>query len=136
MGVTHAPTMYTDATSFAVNATNGNGALATLTRNGEIMGSATITNGSCNITFTAPGSTGTATLTVFGYNKITYIADINIVGGGTQYYNVSVMANPTDGGIVSGDGGYQAGQSCTVTATPNSGYTFTNRTAMHRECHA
>ena len=126
MGVTHAPTMYTDATSFAVNATNGNGALATLTRNGEIMGSATITNGSCNITFTAPGSTGTATLTVFGYNKITYIADINIVGGGTQYYNVSVMANPTDGGIVSGDGGYQAGQSCTVTATPNSGYTFTN----------
>ena len=126
MGVTHAPSMSTSATNFIVNATNGEGALATLTRNNEIMGSAIINNGTANITFAAPGTTGTATLTVFGYNKITYIATINIVGGGTQYYNVSVMANPTDGGIVSGDGGYQAGQSCTVTATPNSGYTFTN----------
>ena len=126
MGVTHAPSMSTSATSFLVNATNGEGAIATLTRNHEIMGSAIINNGTANITFAAPGTTGTATLTVFGYNKITYIATINIVGGGTQYYNVSVMANPTDGGIVSGDGGYQAGQSCTVTATPNSGYTFTN----------
>jgi len=126
MNVTHASTMSTNATSFMVNATNGNGALATLTRNNEIMGSATISNGSCTITFTAPGTTGTATLTVFGYNKITYIATINITGGGTQYYNVSVMANPTDGGTVSGDGAYQLGQSCTVTATPNAGYTFVN----------
>ncbi|MBR3427442.1 MAG: T9SS type A sorting domain-containing protein [Bacteroidales bacterium] len=126
MNVTHASTMSTNATSFMVNATNGNGALATLTRNNEIMGSATINNGVANITFTAPGTTGTATLTVFGYNKITYIATINITGGGTQYYNVSVMANPTNGGTVSGDGAYQLGQSCTVTATPNAGYTFVN----------
>ena len=126
MGVTHASSMSTSATSFMVNATNGNGALATLTRNNEIMGSATINNGVANITFTAPGTTGTATLTVFGYNKITYIATINITGGGTQYYNVSVMANPTNGGTVSGDGAYQLGQSCTVTATPNAGYTFVN----------
>ena len=126
MNVTHASSMSTSATSFMVNATNGNGALATLTRNNEIMGSATINNGVANITFTAPGTTGTATLTVFGYNKITYIATINITSGGTQYYNVSVMANPTDGGTVSGDGAYQLGQSCTVTATPNAGYTFVN----------
>ena len=126
MNVTHASSMSTSATSFTVNATNGNGALATLTRNNEIMGSATINNGTCNITFAAPGTTGTATLTVFGYNKITYIGTINITSGGAQYYNVSVMANPTEGGTVTGDGGYQAGQSCTVTATPNAGYTFTN----------
>ena len=126
MGVTHASSMSTSATSFIVNATNGNGALATLTRNNEIMGSAIINNGVANITFTAPGTTGTATLTVFGYNKITYIATINITGGGSQYYNVSVMANPTNGGTVSGDGAYQLGQSCTVTATPNAGYTFVN----------
>ena len=126
MGVTHASSMNTSATSFTVNATNGNGALATLTRNNEIMGSATITNGTCNITFAAPGTTGTATLTVFGYNKITYVGTVNITSGGAQYYNVSVMANPTEGGTVTGDGGYQAGQSCTVTATPNAGYTFTN----------
>ena len=128
MGVTHAPSMSTTATSFTVNATNGNGALATLTRNNEIMGSATIMNGTANITFTAPGTTGTATLTVFGYNKITYIATIQITQGGTQQYTVNVSANPNIGGSVTGGGTYNQGQSCTVTATPNAGYTFTNWT--------
>ncbi len=80
MNVTHASSMGTSATSFAVNATNGDGALASLTCDNEIMGSATIVNGTANITFTAPGTTGTATLTVFGYNKITYIATIDITG--------------------------------------------------------
>ena len=128
MNVTHASSMSTSATSFTVNATNANGALATLTRNNEIMGSATINNGTCNITFTAPGTTGTATLTVFGYNKITYIATIQITGGGTQQYTVNVSANPTIGGSVTGGGTYNQGQSCTVTATPNAGYSFTNWT--------
>ena len=128
MNVTHASSMSSSATTFTVNATNGNGALATLTRNNEIMGSATINNGTANITFTAPGTTGTATLTVFGYNKITYIATIQITGGGTQQYTVNVSANPTIGGSVAGGGTYNQGQSCTVTATPNAGYTFTNWT--------
>jgi hypothetical protein len=128
MNVTHASSMSTSATSFTVNATNGNGALATLTRNNEIMGSATINNGTCNITFAAPGTTGTATLTVFGYNKITYIATIQITGGGTQQYTVNVSANPNIGGSVTGGGTYNQGQSCTVTASPNAGYTFTNWT--------
>ena len=128
MNVTHASSMSTSATSFTVNATNGNGALATLTRNNEIMGSATINNGTCNITFAAPGTTGTATLTVFGYNKITYIATIQITQGGTQQYTVNVSANPNIGGSVTGGGTYNQGQSCTVTATPNAGYTFTNWT--------
>jgi hypothetical protein len=126
MNVTHEPSMSSTATSFTVNATNGNGALATLTRNNEIMGSATIVNGTCNITFAAPGTSGIATLTVFGYNKITYIAEIDIMQGGTQQYTVNVSANPANGGTVTGGGNYQIGQSCTVTATANSGYTFTN----------
>ena len=128
MGVTHASSMATTATSFTVNATNGNGALATLTRNNEIMGSATIVNGTANITFAAPGTTGTATLTVFGYNKITYIATIQIVSGGTQQYTINVSANPTIGGTVSGGGTYNQGQSCTVTASANNGYNFVNWT--------
>ena len=128
MGVTHASTMSTTATSFTVNATNGNGALATLTRNNEIMGSATINNGTANITFTAPGTTGTATLTVFGYNKITYSATIQIVNGGTQSYTINVSANPTIGGTVTGGGTYNQGQQCTVSASANAGFTFTNWT--------
>ena len=128
MNVSHASSMSSSATTFTVNATNGNGALATLTRNNEIMGSATINNGTANITFAAPGQTGTATLTVFGYNKITYIATINITSGGGTQYNVTVSANPTNGGTVTGGGTYNQGQSCTVTASANAGFTFTNWT--------
>ena len=41
-------------------------------------------------------------------------------------YNVSVSANPNEGGTVTGGGTYEEGQSCTVTATANEGYTFNN----------
>ncbi len=41
-------------------------------------------------------------------------------------YNVTVTANPTAGGIVSGGGTYDEGTTATVTATPNAGYHFVN----------
>ncbi|MCR5659248.1 MAG: leucine-rich repeat protein [Bacteroidales bacterium] len=46
----------------------------------------------------------------------------NIYGmcGGT----VAVSASPTEGGTVTGGGTFEAGQSCTVTATANEGYAF------------
>ena len=37
---------------------------------------------------------------------------------------ITLAANPTNGGTVSGGGTYQQGQTCTVHATPSSGYTF------------
>lgn len=43
-------------------------------------------------------------------------------------YNVSVSTNPNNGGSVTGDGAYEQGQSCTVTATANDGFTFDNWT--------
>jgi uncharacterized repeat protein (TIGR02543 family) len=43
-------------------------------------------------------------------------------------YSINVSANPSNGGNVTGGGNYPSGQSCTVTATANSGYTFTNWT--------
>ena len=45
-----------------------------------------------------------------------------------QTYTITVLANPTNGGTVSGGGPYQQGQTCTVHATANSGYTFLNWT--------
>ena len=39
-------------------------------------------------------------------------------------YTVTVSANPSNGGTVTGGGTYQQGQSCTVTAVPANGYTF------------
>lgn len=41
-----------------------------------------------------------------------------------ENYTVTVSANPRAGGSVSGNGKYNRGQSCTVTALANSGYTF------------
>lgn len=43
-------------------------------------------------------------------------------------YTVTVSANPSNGGQVSGGGTFTHGQSCTVTATANTGYTFSNWT--------
>ena len=41
-----------------------------------------------------------------------------------QNYNISISANPTNGGTVTGGGTYQQGQQCTVSATPASNFTF------------
>ncbi|MCF0200367.1 MAG: redoxin domain-containing protein [Bacteroidales bacterium] len=49
-------------------------------------------------------------------------------GGGTTQYTISTSSNPSAGGSTSGGGSYDEGASCTVHATANSGYTFTNWT--------
>lgn len=120
MNVTSNSTMESTATSYAVSATNADGALATLTLDGEILGSATITNGSANIAFEAPGRTGTATLTVFGYNKKTYVTTVNITDGGTiTPLLVIAWAEPD---II------ELGESVTLTANATGGtgnYSFT-----------
>jgi len=43
-------------------------------------------------------------------------------------FSVTLSSNPATGGITAGSGAYNAGSSVTVTATPNSGYSFTNWT--------
>ena len=48
-------------------------------------------------------------------------------------YTVNVSADPSEGGTVTGGGTYQQGQQCTVTATVNEGYTFTNWTENGEE---
>ena len=49
-----------------------------------------------------------------------------------QYF-VSVSANPVYGGTVSGGGGFEKEQSCTVTATPSADYVFKNWTENGNE---
>lgn len=118
MGVSCASTMTRTQTNFVVNATNGNGALATLTLNGEILGSAEIVNGSAEISFEAPNTTGSATLTVFGYNKITYITSIEITDGGMTPLLVIAIANPMT---------LKLGETTTLTANASGGtgsYTY------------
>jgi len=44
----------------------------------------------------------------------------------TQTYTITTLSSPTAGGSTSGGGARVAGSTCTLTATPNSGYTFAN----------
>ena len=50
--------------------------------------------------------------------------DGDYVANFVSIYNITVSASPAEGGTVSGGGTYQNGQSCTLTATANAGYTF------------
>ena len=45
-----------------------------------------------------------------------------------QTYSITAHADPTEGGVVTGDGSYHYGETCTLTATANTGYTFVNWT--------
>ena len=49
-------------------------------------------------------------------------------GGSTASYTVSVSADPSNGGTVSGGGEYQKGQICVVAASANEGYVFNHWT--------
>jgi hypothetical protein len=57
-----------------------------------------------------------------------YGNEVNFTAPQLENYTISVSAEPAIGGTVTGGGTYQQGQSCTVTATENDGYTFLNWT--------
>ncbi|MBQ1584445.1 MAG: hypothetical protein II078_05190, partial [Muribaculaceae bacterium] len=125
MTVTHNGTIAPSATTYSVTVNNGNGSVATITdANHNILGKATVSNGSATINISGTLTVGSElTLCVFGFNKVTYLGTISVVGG-TQY-TISATASPSNGGTVSGAGQYYENTQCTLTATPNTGYTFT-----------
>ena len=53
-----------------------------------------------------------------------YGEEVSFKTSQTPTYTISVSANPTNGGTVTGGGTYQQGQSCTVSATKATGYNF------------
>ena len=59
----------------------------------------------------------------FGGYSVRLVCDV-----GPAVYNIGVSVNPTEGGMVSGGGAYDEGTTCTLTATPNPGYSFVNWT--------
>ena len=56
-----------------------------------------------------------------------YIDDLTL--SNTASYTITATANPTAGGSVSGAGTFTSGSTCTLVATPASGYAFTNWTS-------
>ena len=131
MTVTHNGSIESTATTYTVNVTNGNGAVATITNaNHVILGKATVANNKATITLTAPGNnSGDLTLCVFGYNKVTYLGTITVGGGSsTTNYTITATASPTAGGTITGAGTYAENSTATLVATPATGYNFTKWT--------
>ncbi len=119
--VNHASTFPTGATSFTVSAEAGS--YVGISQNNVLKGAALVpASGTVNVPVSGVGS-GQVKIVVTKPQRQPYIQDINVGGGGTSY-NITVSANPTNGGTVSGGGTYQQGQSCTVSATAATGYTF------------
>ena len=60
--------------------------------------------------------------------SFTVTGERNLVAMFTPSYTIAATANPTNGGTVAGAGTYMEGETCTLTATANNGYAFTNWT--------
>ena len=127
MTVTHTGNITLGSSTYVVNVSNGNGALATITdADHNILGRATVSNGTATVSLNSSNLTpGTQlTLCVFGYNKVTYLGTIDVVGG-TQY-NITVT-QPQHGTISAPVQAY-ANSTVTLSATPETGYCLSSWT--------
>ena len=124
--VSHASNFPAGATSFQVSAQEGS--YVAISQNNVLKGVAVVpTSGTVNVPVEAGITSGQVRIVVTKPQRQPYIQDIN-VGGAPQTFTITVSANPTNGGTVTGGGTFNQGASCTVSATANTGYTFTNWT--------
>ncbi|MFH1121998.1 MAG: C25 family cysteine peptidase [Bacteroidota bacterium] len=92
LSVNHNPVAFIGSDQFVVNC-NVQGALACLTIDGQIIGTAFVNGGSAIITFTTLNNVGTMKLAVTAFNHLPYIADIDILpleGPYVVYNNLSI----------------------------------------------
>ena len=125
--VSHASSIPSGSSNFAVNAQAGS--YVGISQNNVLKGAALVpASGSVNVPVSGITSGQPVKIVVTKPQRQPYMQDITVGGGGGTTYNITVSANPTNGGTVAGGGTYNQGQQCTVSATANSGYTFTNWT--------
>ncbi len=125
--VSHASSIPSGSSNFAVNAQAGS--YVGISQNNVLKGAALVpASGSVNVPVSGITSGQPVKIVVTKPQRQPYMQDITVGGGGGTTYNITVSANPTNGGTVSGGGTYNQGQQCTVSATANSGYTFANWT--------
>ena len=125
--VSHASSIPSGSSNFTVNAQAGS--YVGISQNNVLKGAALVpASGSVNVQVSGITSGQPVKIVVTKPQRQPYIQDITVGGGGGTTYTVAVSANPTNGGNATGGGTYNQGQSCTVTATANSGFTFTNWT--------
>ena len=124
--VSHTSTFPAGVTSFQVSAEEGS--YVAISQNNVLKGVALVpASGTVNVQVEAGITSGQVRIVVTKPQRQPYIQDIN-VGGAPQSFTITVSANPTNGGTVTGGGPYNQGDSCTVSAMAANGYSFTNWT--------
>lgn len=124
--VSHASTFPAGATTFQVSAQEGS--YVAISQNNVLKGTALVpASGTVTVQVASGITSGQVRIVVTKPQRQPYIQDIN-VSSAPQSYTISVSANPTNGGSVTGGGTFNQGASCTVTATANTGFNFTNWT--------
>ena len=129
--VTIPSTVNANATSITVNAVAGS--YVAVTNNSSVIYGVGVANSSgvATVNFTnAIPSSGTLYVVVTRQQYQPYFGTVTVGSGGSTptYYTVSASASPTAGGTVSGAGSYASGTTCTLVATPATGYEFTKWT--------
>ncbi len=100
LSVSHGSSIDASATSFAVTADAGS--LIAISKDGVVLGTATGTGGSVNVSIDPPGSSGTMYVTVTELNHYRYEGTVTVTGGGSTL-TVDVTLSSTS---------YQRGEWC------------------------
>ena len=88
MTITHDDVIVVDASTFDVSC-DFDGALATLSMNGQIVGSAYVTGGVASVPVAGVNPGDELTLAVIGFNKVTYLTDLTVIAPSGPYIVVS-----------------------------------------------
>lgn len=78
MTISHPATLFLGMSELAVNA-DAEDAIVCLTLGGEILSTAYVQGGVANLTFPALADVGMLNIAVFGYNKVTYLSEIEVI---------------------------------------------------------
>ena len=71
-------------------------AIATLSMDGEVIASGEVVNGQCTLTFPAISNVGVADIVIVGFNKVTYVGQIEVVPAEGAYIAVDTYAMNVD----------------------------------------
>ena len=107
------------------------------TAGGTVSGGGTIYQGDTCTLIATPASgyaftnwtSGSTVVSTNATYRFSVSSDRTLTANFVRRYTITASANPTAGGTVTGGGTFNSGNSCTLRATPASGYVFTNWTS-------
>ncbi|WP_462280855.1 C25 family cysteine peptidase, partial [Salinivirga cyanobacteriivorans] len=133
MSVSYNAALLIGQESFTVNC-DAEDALVSLTVDGEILGTATVTGGVATVNFPSPTTPGTMTVAVTGFNKKTHIGTVDISPADEPY--VVLNSHTIDDAAGNGNGEAEYGESILLdivlenVAEAGSGYDAANVEAV------